>query len=167
MLLRRTSPLYAPLALGVGRVPRAFCKRLEGGWYPEWIEQPPPTEFECDVGRQLGRHEVCYRFRPSRGGPYSGALPAPRDGRGRGHWGGKGGGRGRGRIPLPGMPLPGMPSPRGSGRARMPLPGMPSPRGSGRARMPLPRGGRGGGRGRGHMPVPGMPPPSGSVSSLT
>ena len=45
MLLRRTSPLYAPLALGVGRVPRAFCKRLEGGWYPE-------------SGRDLGRAQL-------------------------------------------------------------------------------------------------------------
>ena len=47
VLLRRTSPLYAPLALGAARLPRPFCNRLAKGWYPLWTEQPPPAAFAC------------------------------------------------------------------------------------------------------------------------
>ena len=63
VLLRRASPLYAPLVYGAAALPRPFCKRLEGGWYPAWIQRPPPTAFDCDV-RGLKPGEVCYRFRP-------------------------------------------------------------------------------------------------------
>ena len=39
VLLRRTSPLYAPLALDAAKLPRSFCKRLEGGWCPARIQR--------------------------------------------------------------------------------------------------------------------------------
>ena len=61
VLLRRTSPLYAPLALDAAKLPRPFCKRLQGGWYPWWVQRPPPTEFDCAV-EGLKRGEVCYCY---------------------------------------------------------------------------------------------------------
>ena len=40
VLLRRASPLYAPLALRAAALPRTFCTRLESGWCDAaWLQR--------------------------------------------------------------------------------------------------------------------------------
>ena len=64
-LIRRSSPLFAPLTERHARVPRHFCRRLASGWYPDWISAPPlPHQLNCSQWIPVGRgaSRLCSEF---------------------------------------------------------------------------------------------------------
>lgn len=137
VLLRRSSPLYEPLALGAGRIAPRVCRRLREGWFPHWVLQPPPSadDLECAQpgSRPLARGEVCTRFKARSGLATSSSTLEPLRKAGRGAAGrgtatfgrggvGRGGGANRGRAGGRGSARPGASGlsgrGKGAGRAR-------------------------------------------------
>lgn len=48
-LVHRQSPLFEPLALRLAALPRRFCRSVEKGWYPSWIDRPVPSRLKCEA----------------------------------------------------------------------------------------------------------------------
>ena len=60
-LVHRSSPLFTPLLLQKGALPRSFCRQVARGWYPEWVNQPTPTDLTCENPQLVGKG-VCTSF---------------------------------------------------------------------------------------------------------
>lgn len=66
MVLRRPrQPLMRQLLLERTALPSSFCQRLTQGWYPRWIDEPPPLVEDLCCSHRVGdprQGHVCHSF---------------------------------------------------------------------------------------------------------
>ena len=65
----RNSTLLAPLLTKHAGLPGRFCRKLSGGWFPEWIERPSPrpNQLRCtQPGAKRGEPCVSFGWKDAR-----------------------------------------------------------------------------------------------------
>ena len=66
------SPQFRTHLLQASSLPTSFCKQLSGGWFPKWIDNPPPEKLCCTHRVRNPRNgDVCHAFQDCRTGGYS------------------------------------------------------------------------------------------------
>ena len=64
MIKHINSPKLRDALLKAGSLPDKYCKSLDSGYYPSWIDSAPPTNLCCTHAIKNPRNgDVCHSFR--------------------------------------------------------------------------------------------------------